>query len=191
MHCMSSKAVSTVKAMGQDLTALEMWMASNRLCPNPTKTKFISLGTRQQLAKLDLTDISSQFPNYAFSSSVRDLGVMLDQEISFAPHLNRLTYDCFYQLRQLHTVACSLSTGAAATLVHFLVTNRLDYCLSLCSGLPSVRLACLDRTQHSATCLIGQIPKFSQVTGYMLEILHWLPVQQRTEYRVASLVLRC
>src|SRR6218665_2688175 len=138
MHCVSSKAVSTVRAMGQTLTALEMWMASNRLCLNPAKTKFIWLGTRQQLAKLDLTDISSQFPNYAFASSVRDLGVILDQELSFALPLNRLTRDCFYQLRQFRTVARSLSIGAAATLVHSFVTNRLDYCLSLYAGLLSV-----------------------------------------------------
>jgi|SRR6218665_954784 len=122
MHCMSSKAVSTVKAMGQDLTALEMWMASNRLCPNPTKTKFIWLGTRQQLAKLDLTDISSEFPNYTFSSLVQDIGIILYQALTFVPHLNRLSCDCFYQLRQLHTVARSLSTGTAATLVHSFVT---------------------------------------------------------------------
>jgi len=84
MHCVSSKAVSTVRAMGQALTVLEIWMASNRLCLNPAKTKFTWLGTRQQLAKLDLTDISSQFPDYAISSSVRDLDVILDQELSFA-----------------------------------------------------------------------------------------------------------
>ena len=63
MHCVSSKAVSTIRAMGQALTALEMWMASNRLCLNPSRTKFIWLGTQQQLPKLDLTDISSQFHN--------------------------------------------------------------------------------------------------------------------------------
>jgi len=67
---------------------------------------------------------SPPFSNYTFFSSVRDLVVILDQERFFAPHLNRLTRDCFYQLRQLGTVARSLSIGAAATLV--LVTNSLD-----------------------------------------------------------------
>jgi len=77
-----------------------------------------------------------------------------------------------------------------ATLVHSFVTNRLDYCLSLFAGLPSVRLACLGRIQRSAARLIGQIPKIGHVTGYMLEDLRWLPVRQRIEYRVASLVWR-
>lgn len=177
--------------MGHTLTALETWMASNRLCLNPAKTKFMWLGTPQQLAKLNLIDLSAEFPNYTFSSSVRDLGIILDQALTFAPHLNRLSRDCFYQLRQLRTVARSLSPGAAATLVHSFITIRLDYCLSLYSGLPSVRLASLSRVLRSAARLIGQIPKFGHVSSYMLEVLHWLPIRQRIEYRVASMVWRC
>jgi len=38
---------------------------------------------------------------------------------------------------------------------------------------------------------IGQIPKFGHVSSYMLEVLHWLPIRQRIEYRVASMVWRC
>src|SRR6218665_7520 len=147
------------------------------------------LGTPQQLAKLNLNDLSAEFPNYTFSSSVRDLGIILDQTLTFAPHLNRLNF--FYQLHQLRTVAGSLSPGAAATLVHSFITICLGYCLSLCSGFPSVRLASLSRVLHSAARLIGQIPKFGHVSNYMLEVLHWLPIQERIEHRVASMVWRC
>src|SRR6218665_1834692 len=120
-------------------------------------------------------DLSVEFPNYTFSSSVRYLDIILDQVLTFAPHLNRLSRDCFYQLHQLCTVTRSLSPGAAATLVHSFITIRLDYCLSLYSGLPSVRLASLSRVLRSAARLIGQIPKFGHVSSYMLEVLHWLP----------------
>src|SRR6218665_544993 len=133
------------------------------------------LGTPQQLAKLNLIDLSAEFPNYTFCSSVRDLGIILDQALTFAPHLNRLS--------QLRTVARSLSSGAAATLAHSFITIRLDYCLSLYSSLPSVRLASLSRVLRPAARLIGQIPKFGHVSGYMLEVLHWLPIRQRIEYR--------
>src|SRR6218665_3014776 len=137
------------------------------------KTKFMWLGTPQQLAKLNLIDLSVEFPNYTFSSSVRDLhvGIIFDQALTSAPHLNRLSRDCFYQLRQLRTVARSLSPGAAATLVHSFITIRLDYCLSLYSGLPSVRLASLSRVLRSAARLIGRIPKFGHVSSYILEVL--------------------
>ena len=68
--------------------------------------------------------------------------------------------------------------------------HNSDYCLSLYSGLPSVRLANLSRVLRSAAGLIGQIPKFGHVSSYMLEFLHWLPIRQRIEYRVASMVWR-
>src|SRR6218665_1675444 len=99
-------------------------------------------------------DLSVEFPNYTFSSSVRYLDIILDQVLTFAPHLNRLSRNCFYQLHQLCTVARSLSPGAAASLVHSFITIRLDYCVSLYPGLPSVRLASLSRVLRSAVRLI-------------------------------------
>src|SRR6218665_3131979 len=37
----------------------------------------------------------------------------------------------------------------------------------------------------------AKISKFSHVSSYMLEVLHWLPIRQSIEYRVASMVWRC
>src|SRR6218665_2536673 len=75
------------------LGKLETWMSSNRLRLNPAKTKFMWFGTRQQLAKLNLDDLANKFPSYTFSATARDLGVLLDQELTFAPHLHRLSRD--------------------------------------------------------------------------------------------------
>ena len=43
---------------------------------------------------------------------------------------------------------------------------------------------------RSAARLIGGIPKFGHVSKYMLDVLHWLPAEQRISYRIASLVWR-
>ena len=143
--------------------ALKAWMSSNRLRLNSAKTQFIWLGTRQQLAKLDMAALAAAFPLFTFSSVVRDLGVTLDQELTFAPHINLLSRDCFYQLRQLRTVARSLTASATSTLIHAFVPTRLDYCCSVYAGLPAVRLGCLDRIlRHaapppSAVCLYSNL----------------------------------
>ena len=89
--------------------------------------------------------LAADFPHFIFSSVVRDLGVTLDQKLTFAPHLNSLSRSCYYQLRQLRTVARSLTPTATATLVHSFVASRLDYCSCLYTGLPATRLSCLDR----------------------------------------------
>ena len=165
-------------------------MSTNRLRLNPSKTQFIWLGTRQRLAKLDLSTIAADFPHFAFSSVVRDLGVTLDQELTLAPHVHCLCRDSYYQLRQFCTVARSLTPDATATLMHSFITVRLDYCCSLYVGLPACRSGCLNRVLRSAARLCGRIPKFGHVSAYMLDVLHWLPLLQRISYRIIALVWR-
>src|SRR6218665_27639 len=72
----------------QAIETLQSWMSSNRLPLNPTKTPFIWFGTRQQLAKIDLELLATKYPHFTFSSSVRDLGVTLDQELTFVGNIN-------------------------------------------------------------------------------------------------------
>src|SRR6218665_961694 len=173
------------------MRAFETWMSSNRLRLNSAKTQFIWLGTRQQLARLDMAALSDAFPILTFSSAVRDLGVTLDCQLTFATHINLLSRDCFCQLRQLRTVTRSLTPSATSTIVHAFVANRLDYCCSLYAVLPACRLGSLDRVLRSAARLIGGIPKFRHVSKYMLDVLYWLPAEQRISCRISSLVWRC
>src|SRR6218665_1537258 len=102
-HCLASDALVTVSATSRTMEALGSWMSSNRFRLNPHKTQFIWLGTCQQLAKLDMIALTSAFPHFTFSSTVRDLGVTLDQELTLAPHIHSLCSACYYQLRQLRS----------------------------------------------------------------------------------------
>jgi len=73
--------------MCSSIDALSRWMASNRLLLNASTTQFIWLGGRRQLAKVDLRMLADTFPHVAFSTTVRDLGLTLDQELSFFEHV--------------------------------------------------------------------------------------------------------
>jgi hypothetical protein len=187
-HCSAYQAASAVRSMSCATDSLSAWMSSNRLRLNPAKTQYIWLGTRQQLEKLDLESLSAEFPTFTFSTSVRNLGVILDQDLSFTKHITALTRSCYYQLRQLRVVTRSLSSSSASTLVHAFILNRLDYCSSLYCGLPQIRLHPLEGVFRAAARLIGGVPKFGHISAFMRDVLHWLPVQQRINYRVSSIV---
>ena len=92
--------------------------------------------------------------------TVRDLGVTLDQELTFAPHVNRLCRDCYYSLLLLH-----LS----------ILLSRLDYCSTRYAGLPGLRLGCLDWVIRTTARLIGGIPRTGHISAYILDVLHRLP----------------
>jgi hypothetical protein len=79
---------------------LDLWMSSNRLSLNSSKTQLIWLGTPQQLQKLDYSLLSDKFPSFVFSSSVRDLGVILDSTLSFTEHISKLTRISYFHLRR-------------------------------------------------------------------------------------------
>src|SRR5688572_8455141 len=66
-----------------------------------------------------------------------------------------------------------------------------DNCCSLLAGLPLGVLGRLDRVLRSAARLIGRLPKFSPVSAYIRDVLHWLPISQRISYRTAAVVSRC
>src|SRR6218665_235156 len=126
-----------------------------------------------------------------FSTSVRDLGIILDQELSFAEHISSLTRSCFYQLGQLRVVSRCLSSSSTATLVHAFILNRLDYCSSLCLGLPYVHLRPLDGVLRPAARLIGGVTKLVYIGLFIRNTLHWLPVRQRILYRVSTIAWGC
>src|SRR6218665_3915660 len=73
--------MAAIQAMTLATCALVAWMSSNRLRLNPSKTQYIWLGTRQQLAKLDIAAMAVSFPHTAFLLTVRDLGLTLDKQL--------------------------------------------------------------------------------------------------------------
>src|SRR6218665_1189148 len=62
---------------------------------------FIWVGGRVQLSKIDLSILLERFPRVLFSTTVRDLGVTLDQELTLSRHVGSVCRSCFYHLRQI------------------------------------------------------------------------------------------
>ena len=72
------------------------------------------------------------------SDEVTCLGVVLDSTLTFAANVKKRAGSCLHQLRQLRAVRHTLSVDVAKTLVHALITTRVDYCNSVpyCMALP-------------------------------------------------------
>ena len=64
------------------------------------------MGTRQRLQQLVGVDLSLTIDSVVIKPSkvVRDLGVFIDDELTFKQHVARLVSSCFFQLRRLRQV---------------------------------------------------------------------------------------
>ena len=71
----------------------------------------------------------------AISDTARDLGVVIDRELSLAAHVTAVCRSGYNQLLQLRPVIRSLSMNATKTLVQAFISCHLDYCNSLLYGI--------------------------------------------------------
>jgi len=131
--------------------------ASLRLQLNLTKTEFILFSTRRNLAKL--SDGCCSLTAYSVihcADVVRDLGVLLDSEMSMQRHIGKVTSVCFYHLRRLRQIRNYVSRTVMAQVVMSLVITGIDYieCNSVLAGLPACTLAPLQRVQNAAARLV-------------------------------------
>ena len=65
------------------------------------KTELIWFGSRTNIRKSRLVDLSLHVGAETINpvSSVRDLGVVLDDELTTKPHINKVTSVAFYHIR--------------------------------------------------------------------------------------------
>ena len=162
---------------------IESWMSSNRLKMNADKTQVIWIGSRQQLAKVDIMEFQLLSVNILFSTTVSNLGVHLDSRLTMQDHVAAMCCSCFFQLRQLRTIRSSLTTDAAKTLAF--VGGRLDYCNSLLYGVSRELLRRLQSVLNAAARFITGTRKYDHITP-VLRSLHWLPVRQRIIFKIAN-----
>ncbi len=71
------------------------------------------------------------------SSSVRNLGVLFDSNLSFDSHVSSVCKTAFCHLENISKLRPMLSMSNAEMLIHAFMTSRLDYCNALLGGCSS------------------------------------------------------
>ena len=86
-----------------------------------------------------------------------------------------------------------VTVEAAKTMVHSFVVARFDYCNSVYYGASAVYIRFLQNVLNAAARLVVRKGKYDSITTDLRDVLHvhWLPVQQRTEYKVSLLIYKC
>ncbi|KAK3528007.1 hypothetical protein QTP86_013117 [Hemibagrus guttatus] len=123
------------------------------------------------------------------SATARNLGVTMDNQLSFSSHVTNVTRSCRFLLYNIRRIRPFLSTQATQVLVQSLVISRLDYCNSLLAGLPLNAICPLQMIQNAAARLVFNLPKFSHTTP-LLRSLHWLPVAARIRFKTLMLAYK-
>ncbi len=117
------------------------------------------------------------------SSTVKNLGVILDSNLSFENHISNVTKTAFFHLRNIAKLRNMLSVSDA------FMTSRLDYCNALLGACPASSINKLQIVQNAAARVLTRSRKYDHITP-ILQSLHWLPIKFRISYKILLLAYK-
>lgn len=108
----------------------------------------------------------------------------MSNDLSVTEHISNTTRNAFFELYRLKQVQPFLSPAAIKILVLVLVISRLDYANSLLTGCTKKELKATQSAQDVAARMIVRNGSIS--TERARFELHWLPIEQRIDFKVLT-----
>jgi len=129
---------------------INAWLSAYRLRLNAAKTQLLWLSSSQLVDRVDCRDVLVLSTRVAISDTTRNLGDVIDCELSLAAHVTAVCRSGYNQIRQLRPVVRSLSVNAAKTLVQAFISCRLGYCNSVLFDISDGLLRRMQSMQNAA-----------------------------------------
>ena len=185
-----STTQDTVDKVGRVMKEIKNWMQRKKLKLNDDKTECMLFGTKTSLKYYQ------QFRNIKIGEAdielvpfVRNLGVIIDCNLTMKNQILNTVKVCNYHLRNIAFIRKYLNEDSAKILVMNHVISRLDYCNSIYNNLPNALLKKLQNVQNKAARLIKGIKIRDRITPVLID-LHWLPIKARIEYKICLLTYK-
>ena len=175
----------------EDLYLIANSCSENELLINPGKTKYMLIGTRQNLQQLPV-DMTINFLNETITpvSFAKDLGMTIDSYLTYDQHITNLVSSCMNSLCQINRVKKCFDKEALTLIVPALVMNKMFYCSTVWSNTSSTNIKKLQLVQNFACRMITNTGKFDHISPGLRE-LNWLPVKEQLLLREAIMMYKC
>ena len=102
-------------------------------------------------------------------------------------HVASICASCFFHIRAFRHIRPNLTQDMAKSVAVSLISSRLDYCNSLLYGSSQANIHKLQRVQNVIAKLVCASNARSSDA---LCSLHWLPINQRIKFKIASLTFK-
>ena len=94
--------------------------------------------------------------------------------------------------RRVHrAIQRSLPTDARRTLATAFIASRVDYCNGVLYGVSSPVIRRLQMVLNATTHLVVGVGRYEHIMPAFRCVLHWLPVQQRIQFKIAISSFDC
>ena len=151
-------------------------MSMNLLKLNEDKSEIVFIATCQQLSKF-LPHIGASInlngTYVKHSSSVQNLGYLMNSKFKNDAHINKICSTCFLYLQNIIKVWHLMDKKTEQVVIQTSVLLRIDYCNALMIGLAEYQINKLQRIQNMACRVICSMRKYESILDHLKD-LHWL-----------------
>ncbi len=133
-----------------ELSIVAEWLKANKLTLNVKKTKFVIFGFRHNLAGNIDTSLYINHEQIERVQSIKYLGMILDEQLSFEEHIDYLVSKSVKELGILRKSREFLDQNTSLLLYKSLVLPHFDYCDTVYDCAADVHLQKLQKMQNSA-----------------------------------------
>ena len=185
-----SDSSSAVAAVNQDLRDISKWCAKNSLLINPEKTKLVVVGSAQLIKRLPHISLSLLGKTISPVSVAKDLGVYIDQYLTYDVHVTKTVSSCMNQLVQIGRIKHLLDRKTPLLLINSFVFSKLFYCSSVWGNTSKRNLHKLQLVQNFAARVVLGLKKFDHISQGRRS-LKWLDVTEKVLFNDLVLVFKC
>ena len=184
-----SEHTRAFERMEECVREVKIWLCDNGLVLNENKSEAIIMQSPNVRTPIMMSRINICGQLVDTSAVIRDLGFAMDDHLSMASQVSNICRSAYYHLSRIAKIRHSLTTSVCKSLIHGLVTSRLDYGNAMLFGIADRLLHRLEMVQRSAARVVMQIRRGDrQSMTTILQRLHWLPVKKRIEFKILVLV---
>ena len=184
-----SEHTQALERMEACVREVKLWLCDNGLVLNENKSEATVIRSPNMRTPITISRVNICGQWVDTESVIRDLGFVMDDHLSMASQASNICRSAYYHLSRIAKIRHSLTTSVCKSLIHGLVTSRLDYGNAMLFGIADRLLHRLEMVQRSAARIVMQIRRGDrQSMTTILQRLHWLPVKKRIEYKILILV---
>ena len=173
-----SNSLIAISAVNNDLKNISNWCANNSLLINPDKTKLVVVGLPQLTKKLPAISLSLLGKTISPVSVAKDLGVFIDQGLTYNVHITKTASGCMNQLVQINRINHLLDKKTLLLLINSFVFTKLFYCPSVWGNTNKSNIHKLQLVQNFAARIVLGLRKFDRISEGRRS-LKWLVSQRR------------
>ncbi len=162
---------------------IKNWMMNNFLQLNLKKTEVLIIEPKNHTSNNLEHCLTLDGCSLDSSSSVRNLGVLFDSNLSFDSHVSSICKTAFFHHKNISKLRPMLSMSNAEMLIHAVMTSRLDYCNALIGGCSARLINKLQMVQNTAAIVLTRTRKYDHISPVM-STLHWLPIKHRIDFKI-------